>query len=251
MEDIQNLNEKFTFARPEEIVKYFIDHFKNKIAFASSFSIEDQVITKMIVDIEKETKIFTLDTGRLPYETYKLIESTNNFFKIKIDVYFPDYNSVQKMVKENGMNLFYNSVKDRKFCCNVRKVEPLKRALRGHTAWITGLRKEQSITRNKLEPVEIEDNFGLIKINPLFNWSEDEVWDYIKKHDIPYNNLYDQNYKSIGCAPCTRAVKSGGDIRDGRWWWENPDTKECGLHLNHTTLAKSKIDFLEKEKGAA
>ncbi len=251
MENIQALNEKFNNSNPEEILEYFTEHFKNRIAFASSFSIEDQVITKMIVDINKETNIFTLDTGRLPYETYKLIENTNSFFDIKIDVYFPEFNSVQKIVKEKGINLFHNSVEDRKLCCNVRKVEPLKRALRGHSAWITGLRREQSITRNNLEPVEVDDNFGLIKINPLINWSEEEVWSYIKKHNIPYNNLYNQNYKSIGCAPCTRAVREGGDVREGRWWWENPDTKECGLHLNHSILPNDHEEVLEKEKGAA
>ena len=251
MENIQNLNDDFKYSKPEEILEYFITHYKNKIAFASSFSIEDQVITKMIVDINRDTKIITLDTGRLPYETYKLIESTNSFFDIKIDVYFPEFNSVQKIVKEKGINLFYNSVEERKLCCSVRKVEPLKRALQGHEAWVTGLRKEQSITRNNLNLIDIDENFSLVKINPLFSWTEDEVWSYIKKHNIPYNNLYNKNYKSIGCAPCTRAVSEGGDAREGRWWWENPDTKECGLHLNHSTLSNNEEVVLEKEKGAA
>lgn len=233
MENINELNILFEKGSAEEILKYFSDKYGNRAGLSSSFSIEDQVITHMLTGITTEPKIFTLDTGRLPYETYNLIDKTIELYKTKIDVYFPDYKQVEIMVKEKGINLFYNSIEDRKRCCNIRKIEPLKRALANYDIWITGLRKEQSVTRENMKYVEYDENFSIIKVNPLINWSEKEVWDYINKNNIPYNQLYKQNYRSVGCAPCTRAVKEGGSIRDGRWWWENPDTKECGLHLKH------------------
>jgi phosphoadenosine phosphosulfate reductase len=232
MEDIQGLNSIFNDAPAEEILKYFLKKFNGKIALASSLSIEDQVITDMILKIDRDAKIFTLDTGRLPYETYKLIEQTNSFFDFKMDIVFPQSGLVENMVKQKGVNLFYNNVEERKLCCYIRKVEPLKRAMQGLDAWICGLRKEQSVTRKNLNVVELDESNGILKISPLLNWGEDKVWQYIKEKGIPYNKLYDKNYKSIGCAPCTRAVKDGEDIRSGRWWWENPETKECGLHLS-------------------
>jgi phosphoadenosine phosphosulfate reductase len=231
MENIEKLNNLFTTKDAEEVLKYFLEKFGERIAFATSFSIEDQVITQMIASINKNAKIFTLDTGRLPYETYKLIELTNEKYDINIDIYFPNYQLVEEMVKEKGINLFYNSVEDRKRCCYVRKIEPLRRALTNLEVWITGLRREQSVTRNQINLVEYDENYKVIKINPLYDWTESRVWEYIKKNNIPYSNLYDQNYASIGCAPCTRPVKDGETVRDGRWWWEKPDTKECGLHI--------------------
>ena len=231
MEDVHRLNSIFNDAPAEEILKYFLKKFGRKIALASSLSIEDQVITDMILKIDRDYKIFTLDTGRLPYETYKLIEQTNSFFDFKMDIVFPQSSLVEDMVKQKGVNLFYNSVEERKLCCYIRKVEPLKRAMQGLDAWICGLRKEQSVTRKNLNVVEFDESNGILKISPLLSWSESEVWQYIKEKGIPYNKLYDKNYKSIGCAPCTRAVMDGEDIRSGRWWWENPETKECGLHL--------------------
>lgn len=231
MNRIDELNSRFKDSPAEEILKFFLGEFKGKIALASSLSIEDQVLTDMILKIDKGSKIFTLDTGRLPYETYKLIDSTNSFYDYNIDVYFPQHSLVEPMVKEKGINLFYNSVEDRKLCCYNRKVEPLKRALAGLDAWICGLRKEQSVTRENLDIVESDNVNQILKINPLINWTEKEVWRYIKENNVPYNKLYDKNYKSIGCAPCTRAVTEGEDLRSGRWWWENPQTKECGLHL--------------------
>lgn len=232
MENLTDLNSKFNGKPAEEILKYFLNKYNNKIALASSLSIEDQVLTDMILRIDKNAKIFTIDTGRLPDETYKLIDSTNSFYDYKMDIYFPQPSLVQKMIKENGINLFYESVENRKLCCHSRKVEPLKRALSGLDAWICGLRKEQSVTRQNLNIIEFDSNNSILKINPLLNWSEDEVWEYIKRNNVPYNKLYDQGYTSIGCAPCSRAIKTGEDIRSGRWWWENPETKECGLHLN-------------------
>ena len=232
MKKLEELQKEFNDAGPEEILKYFLEKFKGKIALASSLSIEDQVITDMILNIDPGAKIFTLDTGRLPYETYKLIDDTNEFFNFKMGVIFPENELIENMVKEKGMNLFYNSVEERKLCCFNRKVEPLKRVLKNLDAWICGLRKEQSITRQDLNVVEFDESNFMLKINPLLNCQEDQVWNYIKERGIPYNRLYDENYKSIGCAPCSRAVKSGEDIRSGRWWWENPETKDCGLHLS-------------------
>jgi len=231
METIEKLNNQLKDKDTIEVIKYFSETFGKKAAFSTSLSIEDQVITHMLFSINSKVKIFTLDTGRLPNETYSLIEKTREQYNIKIHIYFPNYRSVEKMVRARGINLFYNSIEDRKRCCYVRKIEPLKRALKNIEVWITGLRREQSITRQNIELIEYDSNYKLIKVNPLYNWTEAQVWDYIKKNNIPYNSLYDKNYLSIGCAPCTRAVQPGEDIRAGRWWWENPNTKECGLHI--------------------
>lgn len=217
-------------SEPVKVLEYFLEKYNEKVALASSLSIEDQVITDMLLSISKEAKIFTIDTGRLPGETYKLIDDTNKKYDIKIDVYFPEHTTVENMVKSKGINLFYESIENRKECCGVRKIEPLKRALSGLDAWITGLRREQSVTRTNAQMIEEDKVNGLVKINPLIDWTEKMVWNYIKERNVPYNALYKKNYLSIGCAPCTRAVLQGEDIRAGRWWWENPETKECGLH---------------------
>lgn len=228
IEEIKSyLENKDTF----EIIQYISEKFGSKAAFSTSLSIEDQVITHMLAAINSKIKIFTLDTGRLPNETYSLIEKTKERFNINIEIYFPDYRQVEKMVNEKGINLFYESIENRKECCRIRKIEPLKRALKNIKVWITGLRREQSITRQNIELIEYDYSYKVIKLNPLYKWKENEVWDYIRKHNIPYNSLYDKNYLSIGCAPCTRPVQPGEDIRSGRWWWENPNTKECGLHI--------------------
>ncbi len=215
-----------------ELLEYVINKYKDKIALASSFGAEDVVLVDMMVKISPHVKIFTLDTGRLPYETYDLMDKIRDKYNIKIDVYFPDKESVQKMIFENGFNLFYKSVELRKLCCKIRKVEPLKIALSELEAWICGLRREQSVTRSEVRKVEVDQTHnGILKINPLADWTEKQVWDYINKNNVPYNILHDKGYPSIGCAPCTRAVKPGEDIRAGRWWWETPDKKECGLHV--------------------
>lgn len=231
MNNIKELNKILLDKDPEFILRYFIDKYKDKVIFSTSFSIEDQVITHILYKITPQPKIFTLDTGRLPEETYKTIEKTREYFNISIEIYFPDYHLVEEMVKEKGPNLFYNSIEDRKRCCYVRKIEPLKRALKGYDVWITGLRREQSITRQNINIADYDEANQIIKVNPLYNWSEEEVWNYIKKNNIPYNSLYDKNYTSIGCEPCTRPTKVGEDVRGGRWWWEKPETKECGLHF--------------------
>ncbi len=231
MIDINNLNKKFEETGSIEVLNYFLNSFHPRIALASSLSIEDQAITDMLIKINPDAKIFTLDTGRLPYETYNLIDKTNFRYGIKINVHFPDKNEVEKLVNTKGVNSFYESIEARKECCRIRKIEPLKQALKNYDVWITGLRREQSITRKETSLIELDSN-GKVKLNPLINWSEEEVWQYIKKFNVPYNLLYNKGYKSIGCAPCTRTVGEHEDIRNGRWWWENPEHKECGLHIN-------------------
>ncbi len=229
-DQIKKLNADLKDATATEILEFFLNKFEKRIAFASSFGAEDQVILQMISSINKKTKVFTLDTGRLFPETYELIDKSYHRYKIPIDIYFPDALEVESMVKEKGINLFYESIENRKLCCNIRKINPLKRAIKDLDVWITGLRREQSPTRTTMEIVEWDALNGLIKINPLIEWSEKQIWNYIKKNNIPYNKLHDTGFLSIGCQPCTRAIQKGEDSRAGRWWWENPDTKECGLH---------------------
>lgn len=215
----------------KEILTWTNETFGEKVAFASSFGAEDVVLIDMLVKINPKFKIFTLDTGRLPNETYDVWERIEDKYGIRIDTYFPRAKSLERIIKEHGPNLFYRSVDLRKLCCNIRKIEPLNRALEGLEAWVCGLRKEQSITRQEIKKVEIDTaHNGMIKVNPLADWTEKQVWDYIKENDVPYNKLHDQNYPSIGCAPCTRPIEPGEDIRAGRWWWEDPESKECGLH---------------------
>jgi len=229
-EQIEALNQKYRNATPEELLTGFLAEYKGKIALSSSLGTEDQVLTHMVSKIDNSTKIFTLDTGRLFPETYELIHRTNSKYGIRLSVYFPEASHVEKMVGEKGINLFFESVENRKLCCNIRKLEPLKRAFAGLEVWICGLRREQSVTRHNMERIEWDEANGLIKLNPLIDWTEAEVLQFIKDHGIPYNPLHDKGYPSIGCQPCTRAIFPGEDIRAGRWWWENPDTRECGLH---------------------
>ncbi len=227
---ITELTQSLNGKTPEEVLEFCISKFGNKIGFATSMGAEDQVLTDMIAKINKQANIFTLDTGRLFPETYDLIAKTNKYYGIKINVFFPDYKEVEEMVREKGINLFYESVENRERCCYLRKKVPLKRAFKGLDAWICGLRKDQSITRFNNQMVEWDEQHGLLKINPLIDWSEDQVWDYIRKHNVPYNELHDKGFPSIGCQPCTRAIKPGEDVRAGRWWWEQPEKRECGLH---------------------
>jgi phosphoadenosine phosphosulfate reductase len=215
----------------EEVLIWADSTFGKRIALASSFGLEDVVLIDMWVKINPKAKIFTLDTGRLPQATYNVIEEIRQRYKVNIEFYFPDTKKVEEMLNKYGPNLFYNSVELRKLCCNIRKIEPLNQALKDLDAWICGLRREQSVTRTEVRKVEIDSaHNNIVKINPLADWTEDMIWDYIRKNNVPYNALHDKNYPSIGCAPCTRAVKPGEDIRAGRWWWEKPESKECGLH---------------------
>ncbi len=229
-QNIDLLNEKWTKLTAEEILKEALELFGDKITFATSLGAEDQVITQMLSKIDKSANVITLDTGRMFPETYDLLHRTINRYGMAIKSYYPDTAQVEEMVNTKGINLFYESIENRKLCCHIRKIVPLQRALKGKDAWITGLRREQSVTRTELKIVEWDSANGLIKINPLLEWHEGQVWDYIKNNDIPYNLLHDQGFPSIGCQPCTRAIEKGEDLRAGRWWWENPDSKECGLH---------------------
>jgi phosphoadenosine phosphosulfate reductase len=227
---IKAWNNEFGKESPDKVLRFFLEYFKGKIALSSSLGLEDQVLTEMVVSIDSSTKIFTLDTGRLFPETYELIDRTSSRFRKKIEVYFPNAKKIEKMVNSKGINLFYESIENRKQCCHLRKIEPLSRALTGLDAWITGLRQEQSVTRNHLSMVEWDKNNNLLKINPLINWTEEKVSEYVQAKNIPVNPLHKMGYASIGCQPCTRAIEPGEDVRAGRWWWENPETKECGLH---------------------
>lgn len=201
-----------------------------EVAFANSFGAEDMVLTDLILREGLPIGIFSLDTGRLPAETYTLMGEVERHYATKLELYFPQREAVEQYVREEGINAFYDSVELRKRCCAIRKVEPLRRALAGRKAWITGMRAAQSATRTDLPVRQYDDSNGLEKYNPLSDWSEQDVWAYIRIHGVPYNALHDQFYPSIGCAPCTRAIAVGEDIRAGRWWWEDPANKECGLH---------------------
>jgi len=232
-ENIDLLNKKFENAPIEEVLKYFLSTYSEKIALASSLGAEDQVLTDLLLKQDAKAKIFTLDTGRLYEQTYKVMDLTNRKYNIKIDVLFPHAKDVETLYQTQGINGFKESIENRKECCHIRKIAPLKRALSTLDVWITGLRRSQSQTRESMKLVEFDEGNNLIKINPLIEWSEEEVWDYLKKHKVPYNELHEQGFPSIGCAPCTRAIAAGEDIRSGRWWWESPEHKECGLHLKN------------------
>jgi len=203
----------------------------NTITFANSYGAEDMVLTDIIAKEQLAIEIFSLDTGRLPAETYTLMGEVEKTYETKPIVFFPKHDAVEDYVRTKGINAFYESIELRKACCHMRKVEPLKRALSGKQAWVTGMRAEQAATRTSLPTREFDAGNQLEKFNPLSDWTEQEIWAYIRLFDVPYNALHDQFYPSIGCAPCTRAVAMGEDVRAGRWWWEDPNSKECGLHV--------------------
>jgi phosphoadenosine phosphosulfate reductase len=227
---IAQWNEELKEKGPIEVIGFFLKHFGDHIVLSTSLGLEDQVLTEMVLGQNKNTEVFTLDTGRLFPETYDLIARTNKHFGIRMKTYFPEAQKVEEMVAAKGINLFYDSVENRKQCCGIRKVAQLPRAFKGKQAWICGLRKDQSVSRFFNQLVEWDANNQLVKINPLIRWTIKEVWAYIKEHNIPYNLLHDREFPSIGCEPCTRAIEPGEDVRAGRWWWENELHKECGLH---------------------
>lgn len=215
----------------QEIMAFVYRHTDSmKVVITSSFSIEDQVLTHMALEFLQSPRIITLDTGRLPEETYQVMATTRKEYQLPIEIYFPAWQEVESMTRRHGPNLFRHSVEYRQECCRIRKTLPLKRALKGAEVWINGQRREQSPTRSDIPLVQWDPYFALMKITPLLDWTEEKIWDYIHAHRIPYNSLYDKGYRSIGCAPCSRAVKKGEDPRAGRWWWENPRHKECGIH---------------------
>lgn len=230
----EDLN-RFELMQPQEVLSWGVSQFFPRIAIASSFGAEDVVIIDMAVSHNPRVRVITLDTGRLPQETYDLIERVRSRYGIRVESFSPEASAVERMVQEYGPNLFYTSVELRKLCCRIRKVEPLERALAGMQAWVTGLRRGQGVTRTDVKKVELESSQGgRVKINPLADWDTGQVWEYIKVHEIPYNKLHDCGYPSIGCAPCTRAVRPGEDERAGRWWWEAPANRECGLHVRQS-----------------
>lgn len=232
MREIKSIANELESKPAHEILKWGFKKYGDKMVLGSSFGAEDVVLIDMMCNINRNlTRVFTLDTGRLNQETYNLIDKVRKKYDIKVDVYFPNASDVEEMVANKGMNLMYESVENRKLCCNLRKIEPLKRALKQFDCWITGLRREQSTTRNKILKIEVDTlNNNITKLNPLADWTNDEIWKYIRKNKVPYNELHDRGYPSIGCEPCTRAIKEGEDPRAGRWWWENDTHKECGLH---------------------
>ena len=216
----------------EEVVAWAVQAFGSSLGLASSFGAEDVVLIDLLVKANPKARIFTLDTGRLNQETYDVMDKIKEQYGCAIETYFPDANRVETMVREKGFNLFYQSIDNRKLCCNIRKVEPLNRALANLEAWMTGLRRSQVVTRAAVKKVDLDaDHGGIVKINPLADWTWEQTLAYVRQQHIPYNALHDQGYPSIGCAPCTRAIKPGEDFRAGRWWWEQPDQKECGLHV--------------------
>lgn len=230
VENILKWQQETAVLSAEDRLKWVANRFPGQIVFASSLGAEDQVILDLIARLNLGIPVFMLDTGRLFPETYDLLEKTEARYKIRFQVQFPDRSSVESMVAANGINLFRESIEKRKLCCRIRKINPLRSALGGSAGWICGLRRDQSVTRTDVNAVDWDEANRMIKIAPLADWSDRQVWDYIASHDVPYNALHDRGFPSIGCACCTRAVSRTEDIRAGRWWWEEPEKKECGLH---------------------
>lgn len=227
---ITKLNDGWSNLSTEEILSSALSEFGHSLIFASSMGAEDQILTHIIGKNRLPINIITLDTGRIFPETYDLIHRTNARYGNIVKVVFPEKSEVEEMVNTKGIDLFYESVENRQLCCKIRKINPLKQVLTDKKAWITGLRRTQSQTRTEMKLVEWDSSFNLFKINPLIDWSEEKVWNTINEHNIPFNVLHNKGFPSIGCQPCTRAISPGEDLRSGRWWWENPETKECGLH---------------------
>lgn len=233
MNTIEQIIADLKGADARSIIEYIDQHFGAKAVFSTSFGIEDQVISHMLAETKANISIFTLDTGRLFPETYYVWNRTLDLYKLKIKAYYPETVAVEQLLESKGPSSFYNSVEDRKECCHIRKIEPLKRAIQGYQVWITGIRSEQSQNRDQMEFVEWDEVNQIIKIHPLYNWTLEGVVKYLKDNFVPYNPLHDKGFVSIGCQPCTRAVQEGEDFRAGRWWWEDKSKKECGLHVTH------------------
>lgn len=218
-------------AEPAEILRTGIEAAGGPVSLACSFSLEDVAIIHIAHEAGLELGVFAIDTGRLNEETYEVADALTERYRLKIDWFFPRHEDVEALERAEGLFSFRESLDKRHACCAIRKVEPLSRALKGLAGWVTGMRREQSVTRGSLAPIEQDElNGGILKINPIINWSEDELIAFIEANRLPKNRLYSQGYRSIGCAPCTRAVQPGEDVRAGRWWWENAENKECGLH---------------------
>lgn len=227
---LQQIQGVTTGLNPVEALTKLAELFPGEVIFSTSFGWEDQVISHMIFANNLPIKVFTLETGRLFRETYSVWAATMNRYQKPIHAYYPNNELLEEMVSKKGPNSFYESVENRKECCGIRKIEPLKRALKGNKIWITGIRAEQSVNRHDMHDLEWDEQNQLVKFHPIFSWTLDEVKAYVKQYNIPYNSLHDKGFPSIGCMPCTRAVAEGEDFRAGRWWWEDQSKKECGLH---------------------
>ncbi|MBI2855981.1 MAG: phosphoadenylyl-sulfate reductase [Chloroflexi bacterium] len=232
-EEIDELNRSFEGKSPQVVLKWAMEKLHPRLALSSSFGAEDVALIDMLWRINPQARVFTLETLRLPTETYTVMDQIRVRYGIELEAFYPDMNEVASMVRDHGFNLFYKSEEFRKLCCGIRKVEPLERALSELDGWISGLRRDQAPTRTDIGKVELDIAHGnRIKINPLAEWTSDQVWEYIGENKVPYNELHDKNFPSIGCAPCTRAIEPGEDPRAGRWWWEqDPNAKECGIHV--------------------
>lgn len=229
--EIKDASDLLEESSAEEVLNWAVSKFGSKLALASSFGLEDVVLIDMISKLGGSIPVFTIDTGRLHQETYNVMDAVRERYGIPLEIYFPATDEVEEMVRENGLNLFYKSPDLRIICCHVRKVGPLNRALSTRDAWITGLRRDQASSRTSIRKVEVDHlNDALVKVNPLADWTPEDIRAYIKENNVPYNVLFDQGYTSIGCATCTRAIKPGEDPRAGRWWWLQEGAKECGLH---------------------
>ena len=230
--ELADINSRLELATTSDVLKWVDDTFGDKAAQMSSFGLEDQALFHIYWTVNADARLMTLDTLRLPTETYTLFDQTQLRYGVDVEYFYPDLTAVGEMIKERGNNLFYKGVANRKMCCGVRKVEPLGRALSGLDAWVTGLRRDQGMDRGSINIIEWDEAHSNYKVNPLANWSFEQVREFVNENEIPYNELHDKGYPSLGCAPCTRAVEHGEDIRAGRWWWEgDPNAKECGIHL--------------------
>ena len=235
--DVDRLNAELGNKSAEEIVRWAGEVYGPEIKFANSFGAEDVALMDIIAKTAPHIRVFTLDTGRLNDETYQVMDATRfRYENMPIEVMFPERDKVEALTREKGFFSFRESVELRKECCAIRKVRPLRRALADANAWMTGLRRDQSVTRTDTPAIEWDEGNGMLKVNPIIEWSNEDVWAYIKTNKIPYNKLHDQHYPSIGCAPCTRAISLGEDFRAGRWWWEDEAAKECGLHVQASSL---------------
>ncbi len=233
-EDVKSLNREFERSSPEDILAWASRSLGRSVALATSFQVQGMVLVDMFAKTDPGARIFTLDTGRLHSHTYDVMDRTREKYGISIEVLFPDTAQVEEMVRDRGVNLFYKSVANRRLCCQVRKTNPLNGYLKTLDAWITSIRADQTEQRSDSSRFEVDYLHGkMLKINPILDWTVDQVWDYVRKNDVPYNKLHDMGYPSIGCAPCTRAVEEGEDPRAGRWWWEQGSDKECGIHFSH------------------
>lgn len=235
---VEELNRRFEDEGPEEVLSWAVAKLHPKVALATSFQAQGSVVIDILLGIKPDARVFTIDTGRLNPETRETMEKVEKRYNIEVEVLSPDPAEVEEMVSAHGIDLFYKGVENRRMCCGIRKVNPLRKYLGGVNGWITSLRKDQTRRRANAQKFEIDGiHGGILKVNPIMDWTEERVWNYVKSNGVPYNRLYDMGYASIGCAPCTRAISPGEDSRAGRWWWESDSDKECGIHFVHEETA--------------